>query len=97
MIKKIEGSKYEVAVEDRATKSWKLKDEPMTWDAATKRPKFNFADIYTGLSNLRAYFDQQLAAEQRAGCGGDGQEDGRGREGESPNGLCGGDGDGRRE
>jgi hypothetical protein len=70
VIKKIESAKYEVAVptEDKATKTkvWTLQNRTMAWDKETKRPKFNFEDVYTGLLNLRAYFDQQVGAALRA-------------------------------
>jgi hypothetical protein len=66
VIKKIESAKYEVAVptEDKATKTkiWTLQNKTMAWDKETKRPKFTFEDVYTGLLNLRAYFDQQIGA-----------------------------------
>ncbi len=70
LIKKIESAKYQVAVptEDKATKTkiFALQTRTMAWDPANKRPKFTYEDIYTGLLNLRAYFDQQLNASLAA-------------------------------
>jgi hypothetical protein len=66
LITKIESNKYQVAVLDPKTKTWTQQDRTMAWDPATKRPKFSYEDIYTGLLNLRAYFDQQIGAATRA-------------------------------
>jgi hypothetical protein len=70
VIKKIESTKYEVAVsaDDKATKTkiWSIQPRTMAWDKETKRPKFTYEDIYTGLLNLRSYFDQQVGAALRA-------------------------------
>jgi hypothetical protein len=70
VIKKVESTKYQVAVptEDKATKTktWSLQDRTMAWDKETKRPKFTYEDVYTGLLNLRAYFDQQVVAALHA-------------------------------
>jgi hypothetical protein len=66
VIKKVESTKYQVAVPDPKTKIWTLQDKTMAWDATTKRPKFSYEDIYTGLLNVRAYFDQQMTAALNA-------------------------------
>ncbi|HBI42509.1 MAG TPA: hypothetical protein DDY78_06575, partial [Planctomycetales bacterium] len=70
LIKKVESTKYDVAVatDDKAakTKTWSLQPRTMAWDKETKRPKFTYEDVYTGLLNLRAYFDQQVTAALRS-------------------------------